>query len=43
MNVAYLSMRPWPERADVDLGGLFLSLACELICWQSLRKMWRTA
>jgi hypothetical protein len=28
------------ERADIHVA--FLSLRCALICWQSLRKKWRT-
>jgi hypothetical protein len=29
------------KRADIHAA--FLSLGCALICWQSLRRMWRTA
>ena len=29
------------KRADIHEA--FLSLGCALICWQSLRKAWRTA
>ena len=31
----------YDKRADIHTA--FLSLACALICWQSLRKTWRTA
>jgi transposase len=31
----------YDKRADIHEA--FLSLACALICWQSLRKAWRTA
>jgi len=27
----------------VDIREAFLSLRCALVCWQSLRKTWRTA
>jgi transposase len=28
---------------QADIHAAFLSLGCALICWQSLRRMWRTA
>jgi hypothetical protein len=31
----------YDKRADIHQA--FLSLGCALICWQSLRKTWRTA
>ena len=31
----------YDKRADIHEA--FLSLECALICWQSLRKTWRTA
>jgi transposase len=31
----------YDKRADIHEA--FLSLGCALICWQSLRKTWRTA
>ena len=31
----------YEKRADIH--GTFLSLGCALMCWQSLRKIWRTA
>ena len=31
----------YDKRADIHKA--FLSLGCALICWQSLRKTWRTA
>jgi transposase len=31
----------YDKRADIHMA--FLSLGCALICWQSLRKTWRTA
>jgi transposase len=31
----------YDKRADIHKA--FLSLGCALICWQSLRKAWRTA
>jgi transposase len=31
----------YEKRADIHAA--FLSLGCALVCWQSLRRMWRTA
>jgi hypothetical protein len=39
-SVSPLTVR-YDKRADIHEA--FLSLGCALICWQSLRKAWRTA
>jgi transposase len=43
IRAAYGGDQTGPNPTDRAIHAAFLSLGCALICWQSLRRTWRTA